>query len=85
MQCRSLVQAIVPRPDIAPVLQEHFVALSGDADVPEAEVHKLIFKLENANMLPFVILADAEGNFLDGMCGAVAPDVLAQKLAAAIA
>jgi thioredoxin-like negative regulator of GroEL len=51
------------------LLQQGFVALAADADLPEAEVHRLVFKLKNANMLPIVILAEADGRFLDGFSG----------------
>ncbi len=71
--CRTLVQAVLPRPDIAPLLQRHYVALAGDADLPEAEVHRLIFKLRTASMLPIVIVADAEGRFLEGLAGVSDP------------
>ena len=67
------MQAVVPRPDVAPLLQEHFVALAADADLPEPEVHRLVFKLKNASMLPIVILADAEGTFLEGFAGSSDP------------
>jgi thioredoxin-related protein len=30
-QCKTLVQNIVTRPDIAPVLQQHYIALAADA------------------------------------------------------
>ena len=39
---------------------------SDDADEPEPEVHQLMFALKGATMLPFVILSDAEENYLDG-------------------
>jgi len=84
--CRTLVSAVLPRPDIAPLLQQHFVALAGDPDLPEAEVHRLLFKLRSATMLPFVILADAQGTFLDGISGVSDPqrikDLLERALAA---
>jgi hypothetical protein len=67
------VQAVLPRPDVAPLLQNHYVALAADADLPEAEVHRLVFKLRNATMLPIVILATAEGQFLDGLAGVTDP------------
>lgn len=67
------MQAVLPRPDVAPLLQEHYVALSADADLPETEVHRLLFKLKNASMLPIVILADSKGQFLDGLAGASDP------------
>jgi len=58
---------------VAPLLQQHYVVLAADVDLPEAEVHRLVFKLKNASMLPFVILADANGQFLDGLSGASDP------------
>ena len=67
------MQAVLPRPDVAPLLQQHYVALAADADLPEPEVHRLLFKLKSASMLPIVILADAEGRFLDGLSGVADP------------
>jgi hypothetical protein len=67
------VQAVLPRPDVAPLLEKHYVALAADADEPEPEVHRLVFKLRNASMLPIVILADAEGQFLEGLSGVSDP------------
>jgi len=67
------VQAVLPRPDIAPLLQKSYVALAADADLPEAEVHRLVFKLKNASMLPMVLVADAEGGFLGGYSGVIDP------------
>ena len=67
------MQAVLPRPDIAPLLRKHFVALAADADLPEAEVHRLLFKLKSASMLPIVIVADADGKFLDGLSGVSDP------------
>lgn len=61
----------MPRPDVAPLLQEHFVALAADCDDPEAEVLQLAENLADAQMLPFVLFADAEGRFLIGQSGAV--------------
>ena len=72
-QCRALVQNVVPRADIAPLLQEHFVALASDCDDAESEVEELAMKLEDAMMLPFVLFADGNGQFLDGSSGAVSP------------
>jgi hypothetical protein len=71
--CRSLVQGVVPRPDVAPLLQQHFVALASDADDTEDDVLRLAYRLENAMMLPFVLFADAEGKFLGGSSGFVNP------------
>ena len=70
------MQAVVPDPAVAPRLQDGFVALAADADEPELEVHKLSFKLKNATLLPFVLVADAEGRFLGGHSGGIeAPDL----------
>jgi hypothetical protein len=74
------VEAVIPRPDVAPLLQENFVAVASDCDDPEDEVMQLAMKLEGAMMLPFVIFADAEGNFLDGYSGVVTPPYLIKKL-----
>ena len=67
------MQGVVPRPDVAPLLQEHFVALAADADDPEDELIDLAGNLEDAMMLPFVLFADAEGRFLAGSSGPVNP------------
>ena len=74
------MQAVIPRPDVAPLLQAGFVALAADCDNPEDEVVALAQKLEDAMMLPFVLFADAEGNFLDGYSGVGTPPYLIKKL-----
>ena len=71
--CRAFVQSVVPRPDVAPLLQQHFVALASDCDDPEDEVLALAEHLQDATMLPFVLFADARGRFLGGSSGAVQP------------
>jgi len=65
------VQGVVPRPDVAPLLKEGFVALASDADDPEESVLRLAHRLEDAMMLPFVMFADAQGSFLGGSSGFV--------------
>jgi hypothetical protein len=65
---------------VAPLLQKGYIALAADADLPEAEVHRLVFKLKNASMLPIVIVADAEGAFLGGLSGLPDPARLRQLL-----
>ena len=70
------MQAVVPRPDVAPLLNAGFVALAADADLPEAPVHQLMFKLKGAMMLPFVLIAEPDGSFVDGFAGAVEPERL---------
>ena len=67
------MQGVVPRPDVAPLLQEHFVALASDADDAEEPVLRLAYRLEDAMMLPFVMFADAQGSFLGGSSGFVNP------------
>jgi thioredoxin-related protein len=79
-QCRTLVQSVVPRPDIAPLLQQHFVALASDADDTEDEVIDLAGRLEDAMMLPFVILTDENGRFVAGSSGMVNPTTFAATL-----
>ena len=71
--CRTLVQGVVPRAEIAPLLQAGFVALASDADDPEERVLALAYQLEDAMMLPFVMFADAQGKFLAGSSGFVNP------------
>ena len=76
----------MPRPDLAPLLKQHFVALAADADECEPEVQELAANLQDAEMLPFVLFADPDGRFLEGSSGAVDPKRFAQtvqRLAAA--
>ena len=56
------------------------MALASDADAPEPEVIALARRLEDAMMLPFVLFADAEGEFLDGYSGVVTPPYLLKTL-----
>jgi thioredoxin-related protein len=72
-QCRALVQSVIPRPEIAALLQQGFVALAADCDEPEPEVEALAMQVPDASMLPFVIFADANGRYLDGSSGVVSP------------
>lgn len=70
-QCRSLVQNVIPRPEVAELLKTHFVALAADCDDAEPEVEALAMQLSDATMLPFVMVADAEGRYLHGSSGAM--------------
>jgi hypothetical protein len=79
------VQGAVPHPEIAPLLQKHFVALASDCDDAEHEVEVLAGHLEDAYMLPFVLFADSDGKFLDGMSGAINPLYLKRTLEKLIA
>ncbi|QDV05062.1 hypothetical protein Poly30_05570 [Planctomycetes bacterium Poly30] len=65
---------------MAPLLQEHYIAVASDCDDPEEEVIGLAQQLEDAMMLPFVLFADADGKFLDGYSGVVTPPYLIKKL-----
>ncbi|MDG1048970.1 MAG: hypothetical protein P8R46_02060 [Planctomycetota bacterium] len=62
------------------MLQAGFVAVASDCDEPEDEVIALAQKVEDAMMLPFVLFADADGNYLDGYSGVVTPPYLIKKL-----
>ena len=79
------MQGVVPRPDIAPLLQQHFVALASDADDTEDAVIRLAHNLEDAMMLPFVIFADESGGFLSGSSGFVNPTAFKSTLEKLIA
>lgn len=79
-QCRSLVQNVVPRPDVGPLLHERFVALAADADETEEEVLGYAQELEDAYMLPFVIFVDPQGRFIEGTSGTVNPITFAARL-----
>lgn len=70
-QCRAFVQSTVPRPEIAALLKEHFVALASDCDEAEEEVEELAAKMEDATMLPFILFVDAEGQFIEGLSGSI--------------
>ncbi|MDG1984314.1 MAG: hypothetical protein P8M11_07095 [Planctomycetota bacterium] len=74
------MEAVIPRPDVAPMLQAGFVALASDCDEPEDEVIALAQQVEDAMMLPFILFADAEGNYIDGYSGVVTPPYLIKKL-----
>lgn len=74
------MEAVIPRPDIAPLLQEKFIALTSDCDDPEQEIVQLAMKLEGAMMLPFVLIANSEGEFVQGMAGGVDPKKFAAML-----
>ena len=74
------MQGVIPHAEIAPLLQQNFVALASDCDDAEEQVEILAGHLEDAYMLPFVLFADADGKFLDGLSGAVNPLTFKRKL-----
>ena len=59
------------------------MALAADADAPEEEVRELAAKLSDARMLPFVMLSDADGNYLAGHSGLLNQPALLGLLAKA--
>lgn len=84
--CRTLVQSIVPMPNVARVLKEHYVAYASDADAPEQPVIDLAMdNMADAMMLPFVMFVDGDGNYLGGSHGAVAPDRFQQQIETLVA
>lgn len=79
-QCRALVQNVLTRPEIRELVDEHYVVLASDCDEPEDEVFDLAHKLEDAMMLPFVLIVDAQGQFIEGSSGAQDPATLKRTL-----
>jgi len=71
----------MPQPEIAELLQEHFVGLASDCDAPESEVADLVAThLADGMTLPFVLITDANGAFLTGWHGPVNPNTLKKTL-----
>ena len=79
-QCRNLVQNVIPRPEVAALLKQHFVAVASDCDDAEPEVEAIAMNLSDATMLPFVMVTDAEGRFLHGSSGGVDAQTLVRTL-----
>lgn len=79
-QCRSLVQSVLPRTEIAESIERGFVLLAADCDSAQAEVEELALKLENATMLPFVLIVDGQGQFIEGFSGVIEPQTLLRAL-----
>ena len=66
------MQGVIPQADVASLLQQHYVALASDIDAPEAELIDIAAtNMPDAMMLPFVLVLDADGQFLAGSHGAV--------------
>lgn len=79
-QCRALVQSTLQRPELAQALRAGWVMLAADCDAGEEPVELLAQQVPDGMMLPFVILADAEGRYLEGRAGDVDARWLAQVL-----
>jgi hypothetical protein len=66
-------------------LNQHFVSLADDCDAMAPEVRALGLKhLATARMLPFLLLTDADGNWLTGASGTMTPESFLQLLQAAV-
>jgi thioredoxin-related protein len=73
--CRILVENIIPRPEIKALLNEHFIAYADDCDEMAAEVQELgIEHMKYATTLPFMIITDSDGEWIDGASGATNAD-----------
>jgi len=83
--CRCLVESILPRPEVHTYLNEHFVSLADDCDAMAPEVLALGRKyMPSARVLPFVILTDAEGSWLDGRSGGISAEGFLALLRSAV-
>ena len=78
------MQALVPRPDVAPLLQEHFVAVAGDVDGDDPAIDALLDQLGDAMMLPIVLFATPDGELLGGRAGSQTPESLQALIATAL-
>jgi len=74
------VEGTVPHPQLAPRLQAGFVGFAADADREDDRVIALAMKVEDAMMLPFVMVTDAEGEYLGGYGGVGTPPALKRLL-----
>jgi thioredoxin-related protein len=73
--CRVLVENIIPRPEVKALLSEHFILYADDCDEMAPEVQELgIEYMRHATTLPFMIITDSEGEWIDGASGAINAD-----------
>jgi len=79
-QCKDLVLNVIPREEIRTLLGERFVCLAADCDASDDEVDEIAAKLDGAEMLPFVMVTDARGQYLDGLSGRIDVDALHRLL-----
>ena len=83
--CRRLVESVIPRPEVHAYLNEHFVSLADDCDEMAPQVLALGQKhMPAARMLPFIMVTDADGNWLGGSSGAVSAESLLELLRSAV-
>ena len=75
------MQGVLPQAGIAEILKAHFVGLASDCDAPEPQVIDLASThLADAMMLPFLMITNADGEFLAGSHGSVNPNTLQATL-----
>lgn len=68
--CRTLVQNVMPHPQIKAELDKHFVLLATDCDHPEEAVRAIGAKhMSHARSLPFVMYLRSDGSFVFGTQG----------------
>ena len=58
------MEGTVPHPQLASRLQDGFVGLAADADREDDRIIALAMKVEDAMMLPFVMVTDDRGDDL---------------------
>lgn len=80
-QCRTLVQNVMPHPQIRAELEKHFVLLATDCDKPEDEVRQIGAKhMSHARSLPFVMYLRNDGTFVHGTQGGRDPHTFAHDI-----
>jgi thioredoxin-related protein len=80
------VENIIPRPEVKEYLSAHFIAYADDCDEMAAEVQELgIEHMKHATTLPFMIITDSEGEWIDGASGATNADKFLALLKSSIA
>lgn len=68
--CRTLVEALLPAPDVRAEIDQHFVLLASDCDDPEQEIVRIGAEhMSHARSLPFVLYLNGEGEFVFGTQG----------------
>jgi len=83
--CRRLIESVIPRPEVHAFLNEHFVSFADDCDEMAPQVLALgRAHMPAAHMLPFVMLTDADGNWLGGSSGGVSAEGLLELLRSAV-
>jgi len=69
-ECKSLVQNVMPHPQIRAALEPQFVLLATDCDKPEDAVRQIGAKhMSHARSLPFVMYLRSDGTFVHGTQG----------------